>query len=60
MLGRFSPSKIRLIWDLIGENEVEHFDWIGLSGEKEWQIFAQIDQSDMIWKKERNHYAETV
>ena len=29
---------------------------IGLSrsGEKEWQIFAQIDQSDLICEKERN------
>jgi len=30
---------------------VEHFYQTGLSNEKEWQIFAQID---MIWEKEHN------
>jgi len=35
---------------------VKHFDPIGLSGVKERQIFAQIDQSNKIWEKERNHY----
>jgi len=30
-----------------------HFDRIVLSGEKERQIFAQIDQSDLIGEKER-------
>ena len=33
---------------------MEHFDRSGLSGEKERQIFAQIDQSDLIGEKECN------
>jgi len=38
------------------KKNAEHCDRIGLSGEKERQIFPQIDQSDMIWEKEHNHY----
>ena len=30
---------------------MEHFDWIGLSGEKEQQIFAHFDQSDNLGKR---------
>jgi len=57
MVGRFARSKIRSIWEIWLEKEnAEHFDRIGLSGEKERQIFAQIYQSDMIWEKERNRY----
>jgi len=32
----------------------------GLSGEKEQQILALIDQSDLISEKERNQCCETI
>jgi len=56
MLGPFTPSKIRSIWEIWSEKKnAEHFDQIVHSGEKDRQIFAQIDQSDLISEKERNH-----
>jgi len=49
MLARFAASKIRSIWEIWSQKKnTERFDRIGLNGEKEWQIFAQINQSDMI------------
>jgi len=57
MLSRFAASKIRSIWQIWSEKKnAIHFDRIVLSGEKERQIFAQINQSDMICEKERNHF----
>ena len=56
MLGRFAAGKIRSIWEIWSDKKnAAHFDPIVLSGEKERQIFAQIDQSDMTWEKERKH-----
>ena len=53
MLSRFAQSKIRLIWEIWSEKKnAEHFDWIVLSGEKERQIFAQINQSGLICEKQ--------
>jgi len=54
----YAPNKIRSIWEIWSEKKnAEHFDRIVLSGEKERQIFAEIDQNDLIYEKERNHYA---
>jgi len=36
------------------KENAEHFDRSALNGEKERQIFAQIDQSDLIGEKECN------
>jgi len=45
------------MWEIWSEKKnADHFDQIGLSGEKKRQIFAQINQSDMIWEKERNQW----
>ena len=51
-VGRFAPSEIRSIWEIWSEKKnAEHFDRIGLNGEKERQIDAEIDQSDVICEK---------
>jgi len=48
-------AKSARFWAIWTEKkDAEHFDRSGLSGEKERQIFAQIDQSDLIGEKERN------
>jgi len=55
MLGCFVLSKIRSIWEIWSEKKnTEHFDRIGLSGEKNSKFFAQIVQSDLICEEECN------
>ena len=54
-LSKRSMALLREKSDRSEKKNAEHFDRIGVRGEKERQIFALVDQSDTIWGKERSH-----